>query len=296
MSNLSERIREIALSASPAERRVAQVLFSTNLMAGLDTVARLAEQAKVSGPTVLRFVIRAGFASYPAFQEALRLDIGNRLASPLDLYERSGLPSPGSGASLGEAAQVFNDGISRTLARLDRDKLHEVVELLADPSRAIYLVGGRFTQHLAEVLWGHLHQLRSGTHILRPGVVAARDHLVDMGKRDVLVAFDVRRYQEDTIELAEFAKLRKTNIVLITDPLLSPIARVASIVLTCDLDAPSPYDSMVPCLALVEVIVAALTQQFGDRGRRRLVEIEQLRHFGESLEEAADPDAHSLSP
>ncbi len=292
MSSLSERIREIALSASPAERRVAQVLFSTNLMAGLDTVARLADQAKVSGPTVLRFVTRAGFASYPAFQETLRSDIGSRLASPLDLYERGNLPSPGSGASLGEAAQIFNDGVSRTLGRLDRDKLQDVVELLADPSRTIYLVGGRFTQHLAEVLWGHLHQLRRDTHILRPGVVGARDYLIDMSRRDVLVVFDVRRYQHDTIELAEFAKLRRTNIILITDPLLSPIARVANVVLTCDLDAPSPYDSMVPCLALVEVIVAALIQQCGEAGKRRVVEIEQLRHFGETLDDETGPESN----
>jgi DNA-binding MurR/RpiR family transcriptional regulator len=284
VSNLSERIREISLSASPAERRVAQVLFSSNLIAGLDTVAKLAEQANVSGPTVLRFVTRVGYPSYPAFQEALRSDIGSRLASPLDLYERSSVPPAGEGATLVDTAQVFNDGISRTLARLERDKLQTIVELMADSSRNLYLVGGRFTQHLAEILWGHVHQLRANTHIIRSGVVGARDHLVDMGRRDVLVAFDVRRYQADTIELAEFAKLRRTTIILVTDPLLSPIARVANHVLTCDLDAPSPYDSMVPLLAMVETIVGALTQQCGESGRRRVVEIEQLRHFGEAME------------
>jgi DNA-binding MurR/RpiR family transcriptional regulator len=100
---------------------------------------------------------------------------------------------------------------------------------------------------------------------------------VDLGRRDVLVAFDVRRYQSDTIELAELAKTRRTSVVLFTDTLLSPIARVATHVLTCDLDAPSPYDSMVPCLALMEVVIAAVAERSGMIGKRRIAEIEHLR-------------------
>jgi hypothetical protein len=41
---------------------------------------------------------------------------------------------------------------------------------------------------------------------------------------------------------------------------------------------------MVPLLAMVETIVGALTQQCGESGRRRVVEIEQLRHFGEAMD------------
>ena len=52
---LGELIQQRTDRLTPSERRVARVLFATNLMAGFDTVAELAERAQVSGPTVVRF-------------------------------------------------------------------------------------------------------------------------------------------------------------------------------------------------------------------------------------------------
>nr|MBA4770386.1 MurR/RpiR family transcriptional regulator [Sphingobium sp.] len=283
--SFADRIKSHADQFTPGEQRIAEVLFSTNLLAGLDTVVRLGERARVSGPTVIRFATKIGFDSYPEMQASLRIDIEGRLASPLDLYGRQN----GAADTLSEqAADIFGEAIRRSLTRIDAATLDKVARLLADGGHAVYVLGGRFTHHLAEILWGHLHQLRPRAHVLRSGVVAPRDHLVDIGRRDVLVVFDIRRYQEDVIELAEFAKLRRATIVLITDPLLSPIARIASHVLTCDLDAPSPYDSLVPCMAVVELLIAAITRAAGEKGRDRIVEIEQIRRFGEQGGPAAD--------
>ncbi|WP_177185007.1 MurR/RpiR family transcriptional regulator [Sphingobium sp. YR768] len=276
--SFADRIKQHSDQFTPGEQRIAEVLFSTNLLAGLDTVVRLGERARVSGPTVIRFATKIGFDSYPDMQASLRLDIESRLASPLDLYGRQS----GEGDTLSaQAADIFSEAIRRSLTRIDAATLDKVANLLADGSHAVYVLGGRFTHHLAEILWGHLHQLRPRAYVLRSGVVSPRDHLVDIGRRDVLVVFDIRRYQEDVIELAEFAKLRRATIVLVTDPLLSPIARIASHVLTCDLDAPSPYDSLVPCMAVVELMIAAITRAASEKGRERIVEIEQIRRFGE---------------
>lgn len=276
--SFADRIKQHSDQFTPGEQRIAEVLFSTNLLAGLDTVVRLGERARVSGPTVIRFATKIGFDSYPDMQASLRLDIESRLASPLDLYGRQS----GEGDTLSaQAADIFSEAIRRSLTRIDAATLDKVANLLADGSHAVYVLGGRFTHHLAEILWGHLHQLRPRAYVLRGGVVSPRDHLVDIGRRDVLVVFDIRRYQEDVIELAEFAKLRRATIVLVTDPLLSPIARIASHVLTCDLDAPSPYDSLVPCMAVVELMIAAITRAASEKGRERIVEIEQIRRFGE---------------
>ena len=97
------------------------------------------------------------------------------------------------------------------------------------------------------------------------------------GRRDVLLVFDVRRYQKDTIALAQTAAARGTTLILVTDPWLSPIADIADHVLTVDVEAPSPYDSLVPCIALVETMVAAVVASLGQSTRRRIAELERLR-------------------
>jgi DNA-binding MurR/RpiR family transcriptional regulator len=42
-------------------------------------------------------------------------------------------------------------------------------------------------------------------------------------------------------------------------------------------EAPSPFDSLVPALAIVEALVAAVTDRLGDEGRRRLELVESSR-------------------
>ena len=54
-----------------AERRMAMALLRQYPVAGLETVARLAEAAETSGPTVLRLVTRLGYHGFPSFQQAL---------------------------------------------------------------------------------------------------------------------------------------------------------------------------------------------------------------------------------
>ena len=284
---LAERIRAAADSFTPAERRIAHILSSTNMLAGLETILKLAQRANVSGPTVLRFSTKLGFSGYAAFQTAISHDIENRFTSPLDQFARA--TAPQLNGLVKRAIDAFQGGIERTLGRLDKPLLDKIAALLSDKRRPVYLIGGRFTHHLAEMLWGHLYQIRPRAHILRPGVVGIQDQLIEIGRRDVLVVFDVRRYQADTIELAERAKARRAHIILFTDTWMSPIARVANDVLTCDIDAPSPYDSLVPCLALVETVIAAVTERAGEIGRERIAEIEKIRHSPSAMSTRAEP-------
>src|ERR1700746_331058 len=73
-------------SLSPAERRLARVLLASYPIAGLESVARFAERAGVSPPTVTRFITKLGFRGYPEFQENLRHEVQARLSSPLARY------------------------------------------------------------------------------------------------------------------------------------------------------------------------------------------------------------------
>ena len=64
-------------------------------VAGLETVARLADAAETSGPTVLRLVTRLGFDGFALFQQALLGDVADRTASPLIQLDRGAEPDAG---------------------------------------------------------------------------------------------------------------------------------------------------------------------------------------------------------
>nr|WP_232523570.1 MurR/RpiR family transcriptional regulator [Nocardioides sp. MAH-18] len=280
---VAERVREGLGRCSPAERRVGRALLAEYPAAGLDTVASLAERAGTSGPTVLRFLARLGFSGFPDFQEALRSELTERTASPLTILQADGgdASSPAKRRQrradlLGNAQEVIPASVAHTLEQLPPNELSAAVELLADPQVRIVAEGGRFTRLLAEYLVRHLMQVRGQARLLPDIPVARADLLLDVGRRDVLVIFDFRRYEPPSKKLADRYAERGAKVILVTDRWLSPISSVADVVLPVGVDAISAYDSLVPALALVEVLIAGVLEVRGDGARKRMADFEQV--------------------
>src|ERR1700716_4757264 len=91
-SRVGELVRNRLDSLSPAERKLARVLLASYPIAGLESVARFAERARVSPPTVTRFITKLGFRGYPEFQETLRTEVQARLSSPISRYRNHETP------------------------------------------------------------------------------------------------------------------------------------------------------------------------------------------------------------
>ncbi|MGV9774951.1 MurR/RpiR family transcriptional regulator [Streptosporangium sp. NPDC003464] len=273
--SVAERVRRSLEGASAGERLVARTLLASYPTAGLETAARLAERAGVSAPTVVRFVARLGFAGYRAFQQALRDEIEARRASPLTLAQQLG--DGVAPASLRvSAGAIFRQRLDESFAALSDPEVEAVLDLLADPARRIALIGGRFSHILAEYLDLHLRLLRPGTRVLDPRPESLAAFSVDVGRRDVVVVFDYRRYQRDVVEFTRRVHDRGAKVVLFTDPWLSPAAEAADLVIPVRVEAPSPFDSLVPALALVETVVAGVMARLGKEGEERLRQCEEI--------------------
>jgi len=272
---IHEKIHTSMAHLSPSEQRLAKVLLASYPSAGLKSVAELAARAQVSGATVVRFVRHLGFDGFPAFQHSLHEEVQQRAASPLQMYEShqgdTGERAPHA------ALPLLEKGLRQTFERTSAEEISQVVALLTDPSRRILCTGGRFSDILAQYLRNHLHQLRERVEYVAPGEGRA-DLLLDIGKRDVVVMFDCRRYQPDTVRFARGCRQRGATVVLITDPWLSPVAEVSKHILMCDVEGLSLYDSFVPTMALLEWLVAEIVRTLGDTARARIEKLEQTRH------------------
>ncbi|XMN10642.1 MurR/RpiR family transcriptional regulator [Streptomyces griseobrunneus] len=291
---LADDIRQKLGELSPAERKVARVLLAGYPAAGFETVAVLAERATVSAPTVLRFVNRLGYRGFPDFQAALRDELDARNASPLSLYESAGFGRSGTdeggdagtpdggthrvtpesagtdSALLRHGSEVFTGAVTATLAELPPHDFEHAVRLLSDRKRRITLAGGRFTHLLAQYLGLHLMQLRDDVRFLPDLDVERTAVLAALTRRDVLVVFDYRRYESDKAAIAALVQEKGGKLVLFTDTWLSPVAPHAEVVLPSRVTAPSPYDSLVPTLAVLETVVAGVITALGDDARSRM--------------------------
>ena len=272
-SRVGEVVRQRLYSLSPAERRLARVLLASYPIAGLESVARFAERAGVSPPTVTRFISKLGFKGYPEFQESLRHEIQARLSSPLARYR----DEPKRDSAFNEGLAVSSRNLTLTLDLLSDRDVKEAVELLADVRRRVMVLGGRVSVTLARYLAGQLHLLRPGIALVDTERSAPAQQLIDMRKTDVLVVFDYRRYQPDTIESARVAAARGCSVILFTDPWLSPASAFARQVLVTSVETVGPFDSLVGAMAVVEALVAAVLQRLGARAEARMQSLERLR-------------------
>ena len=270
---VGEVVRQRLDSLSPAERRLARVLLASYPIAGLESVARFAERASVSPPTVTRFITKLGFRGYPEFQESLRREVQSRLSSPLARYR----DEPKRDSVVNDALEVSTHNLRATLGLLSDRDVKEAVKLLADVRRRIMILGGRVSAPLARYLAGQLHLLRPGVGLVDAERSAPAQQLIDMRKTDVLIVFDYRRYQPDTIECARVASSRGCDVILFTDPWLSPASAFARQVLVTSVETVGPFDSLVGAMAVVEALIAAVLGELGARAETRMQSLERLR-------------------
>jgi len=260
---------------SSGERKVGRALLANYPIAGLGTVAELAQRASVSPPTVVRFVSRLGFSGYPEFQKRLVREVQERLGSPLEQYGRADLQSGEGGLS--RASQMFSASITASIEDLPQSEFDRAVAMLADPRRRVRLIGGRFSQLLAEYLGAHLILLRPDVQVIEADEFSRIAAVSDTRRGDLLVVFDYRRYDPQIVRFSRRVAERGGELVLFTDHWLSPAAEVAGTVLPANVEAPSPFDSLVPAMAIVETVIAGITELLGETGRQRLETIEALR-------------------
>src|SRR5262245_18289483 len=273
-TSVAEQITDRIDQLRAGERRAAQTLIANYPLIGLKTVADFSQQAGVSSPTILRFVARLGFQNYPEFQTALQDELAEQLQSPLNRAENPATMAAGESSP---TVTAVVDNIRETFRHLSAKQIAQLATLLADRKSKAFLVGGRFTDPIARYLAAHLTIIRPNVFHLGGQESNWRDRLIDMGKRDVLLIFDIRRYQESLIRFAEKAHQRGVRIVLFTDQWLSPIARFARHVVAGRTAVPSAWDSSAALFVVAEALIGELTLQLEKDSARRIREMERLR-------------------
>lgn len=256
-NTVAEKLRMKANDLTAAERKLMAALFADYPVAGLASITEFAKLANVSTPSVLRLAKKLGFSGFPALQEALRGELSAQLQNPIAKHERWAAEAPDAHI-LNRFADAAMDNLRASLRLMDHRVFDEVARLLGARRRAIHIMGGRITGAIAHYLYTHLHMARPNVHLVPEAQALWPQYLMNLSRGDVLLAFDVRRYDARMLDFAVSAQAEGAEIVLITDQWMSPIARIASLSLPVRIEVPSSWDSNMVPLFVAEALVAAV--------------------------------------
>jgi DNA-binding MurR/RpiR family transcriptional regulator len=225
------RARGLLPSLSPAEQRVAQVIIDHAATASGLTISDLADRARSSETTVIRFCRAMGFSGYSQLRLTLAGEAGR-------VSEAGTGDEPAADISeTDELAQVvkkiaFADAraVEETAVQIDIAVLEQVVDLVVAARRVdIYGVGasafvaGDFQQKLHRI--GRIAYAWSDVHMALTSAA-----LLD--ERDVAFGISHTGTTLDTIDAFAEAGRRGARTVALTNFPKSPIAGVADLVLT----------------------------------------------------------------
>lgn len=284
---VSEKMRR-ALSEFPqAERKVARALLSGVPTMGLESSSRVAEIAGVSGPTVIRFVNRLGFATYAEFQQAVHDELEFRFASPVDLYPAR--HSEDGAEAADQIAERYSSTITETFSRLPSKELDAAAAILGNSRLRVRVFGGWFSHALARHLTGLLQEIRPDVQFVDNSPQRRAPALVEADNRCAAVFFDFRRYEMETEKLGRAMSAQGSRIVLFTDQWLSPLADAADVVLPASVGDAQPFESYVAPLAVVETVVRRIVD--ADLNGMR----ERFEHFNEVASELS-ADTRGVTP
>lgn len=272
---LDDQLRAALPDLTRAERQLATHVLSHYPVSALGSITVLAKAAEVSTPTVVRLAQKLGYKGYPDLQNALRGEVEAMLESPLAKHDRwaGGVPDT---HMLNRFADAVMANLQATLGQIDHAEFDAAAALLADPGRHVFAMGGRITHALADYFASLMKVVRPDVTLLSNNSTTWPPTLLDMRPGDVLLVFDIRRYENAVLQLAEMAKEQEAEIILITDRWVSPAAAHARHTLACHIEAPSAWDSNVSLMVLVETLLASVQDLTWDVTEGRMKRLEHL--------------------
>jgi len=258
-----------------AEKQLAKSLLDNYPVSGLGSITTVAENARVSTPTVARMVQKLGYKGYPDFQSHLHQEVEATISNPLTKHDRWASNAPGTHI-LNRFADAIMGNLRQTLSDIDAATFDSVAALLSERKRGLYFVGGRITGALAEYFFTHMQVIRPNTTLLSSNSGTWPQYVLNMNPGDLLVIFDIRRYEQEMVNLAAVARRRGAEIIVFTDQWASPAVKYAKHIFRVQIEAPSAWDSSVVTLFIVEALIEAVQSSTWDETSERMKTLEGL--------------------
>lgn len=228
----------------------------------IETIAVIAERARVQPSAVIRFAKAFGYTGFSQMQRVFRRNLRERAPSYSERVRRfwenrEDLTRPSPADVLREFASASRMTLEHLENTLDDTCLLQAIELL-DGARLIHIMGQRRSFPVAAYL---AYAVSHGEHPaqLLDGVGGMLDEqLRCLSREDVLIAVSFHPYAPETARVVNQAAAAQIPIVAITDSSLSPIAQRASLCFEIKDAEVRGFRSLTASLCLAQALAVSL--------------------------------------
>ncbi len=262
----------------PAERVLADTLLNFPGELATYSATELARISEVSNSAVTRFVRRLGFSGYDEMRRAARHELEN--GAPLYLFGKTSSDAPEG------LVERHVDTVVANLRATFTAETRELIDSLASAvavAGQVWIAGFRHGRPLAEYLrWSLLHA-RARVHLFPGPGETIGESIVDLGAKDVLIVFALRRRVPAIATIIEFALRNGTQVAMVTDTSMIHTEDTRWL-LRRQTRTKGPIDDHAPPLLFAHMLTEQTMLKLKKDSRRRLADIDELHSFFDELE------------
>lgn len=258
MENLfSKRVSQKSLTKSQSQ--IAEYLLKNKKRVMGMSARELAKEIGVSDATVIRFARELGYEGYGELQAAIDQEIkaSNEKIGRHSLHDRYVMQfqrHTQQPDTLADTLQIMEMNLETSLRQNSPEMYDRFAEkiLAAKKKSIIGLRGGKGPA----IQFARLLNLL--TRNTRPLTVEGHDEiasLMDLTEQDVAIVLNFPRYFRVDLKIGEILSRKRVPILLITDSMLSPMAKYTSDILLVETEHYGFFHSMIGVEAVLEYLM-----------------------------------------
>ena len=229
----------------------------------VDRISDIARECEVHPSAIVRFSQRFGFSGFSEMQALFRTAYTHK-ASPVQNYQqriRNMIANQSQKASDGDLARECIDatlsGIERLGRELDDTAFEKAVDLIVNADN-IYVVGVRRSFAAADYLVYNLQHTQKRIHLVSGLGGSYREQMRSIREGDLVIAISFTPYARETQHCLRHAREQQASTLILTDSLLSPLAKRANSVLLVNEGSALAFRSLSATLCLCQALFVAV--------------------------------------
>lgn len=270
--DLLEKIVSVYPTLSPKKRRVADFIIKDYKKVFFMTAREIAEQCRVSEPTIMRLTNDMGFSGYQEFVKYLKGLLHIELTSVERLLKTS--EKDEEVTTLHRYCKKAMENLQVLMDSVPEQDLKRVARTLYE-AQNVYVAGYRASAALAYYFGYILKKIRENVFIDLSLSWEVRDLMVKKARKGVVFLVAFPRYPRKTIEFLTYAKQCGHKIIVLSDTPRSPIIGLSDEHLLVDIEGISFIDPFGHVITFLSALLHEITFLDNERAMENLATFDE---------------------
>lgn len=217
---LKSSIQNCYPELSKNQKKIADFVLNNFDRIPFQSVQEISEATSLSVASIVRFAQRIGFEGFLQMREQIAKSLQHRIKKQqiFSLIDNNKLEDDTFASVANHDINIIND----TLHSLDRAHFDSSIKMLVG-ARKVYTAGLGISYLLSEILSYQLNQVAIEASCLIHTHTSFMEQVLTMTKKDVIVAFSLPPYSNETIDAVKYAKSKGIKTIAITNKESSPV-------------------------------------------------------------------------